>query len=370
MNLLLTNITTRRALPLESGPLTIQGAHFYDQSGAVWRWRGASMFLLLERQMRGEDITPQLDWMVTHGINVAREFVAGVPWAGHDWLYQRADWPEQLGRHADRLAAAGIILEATVGTDQCDDVNRWAPILQSIYDVLEPRAAMSFGEWINEPWIQGQGLIAASINRHGILSSYGIQPSDTMIRVPMLDYGTVHLPRDLDHFGRNSKDLLELQQVSEKPWISDEPLGIAHYDKAGSGARTTSRAHVAGHFAIAALFGAGSTMHSTFGLEGRIPSVDEPISESLARMISDIWQFIPAETQLGTYSRMGLSDFPLVVADGDSLLSSTHAYASILGDVAYAVLPVPRPDYVAAGANGWSITAQLADLPIWKMVRP
>ncbi len=349
-----------RPFPPESGPITIHGAH-WTANGKPWFWRGATMFLLLERLMKGEDITPELAWMVGKGVNVARVFVAGVPWPGHSWLYDRGDWSAQLASLAGMLNGAGIRLEATVCTDKGNDP-RWEPILQQVYDTLKPYGAMCFVEWVNEPWVQGDGLTYARIDRYGILSAFGLQPpmGDTG-QVPMLDYGTVHLPRDLDHYPRNSKDLKELQDSNGKPWVDDEPLGIADYDKEGAGARTTNRMAVAGHFSIASLFGGGATIHSQCGLEGRRPSSTEPITEALAQTIADIWQFIPAEMPTGDYSRGGLASFPLQWSESEqaSTLSSQHAYASILGDIAYAVVPMPRPDYVLTAADGWRIDAEL-----------
>ncbi len=349
-----------RPFPPESGPITVNGKH-WTANGKPWFWRGATMFLLLERQMNGEDITPQIDWMVGKGVNVARVFVAGVPWPGHSWLYERAGWWQELGRLSTHLAAAGLRLEATVCTDHGDDVSRWRSVLQDVYDILAEAAEMSFVEWINEPWVQGDGLTRArNVERRDILSAYGLQPPfGETGRVRMLDYGTVHLPRDLDHYPRNSKDLKELQDSNAKPWVDDEPLGIADYDKTGAGARTTDRMAVAGHFAIASLFGGGATIHSQCGLEGRRPSADEPITEMLAQTISDIWQFIPTNAPLGDYSAPHVGNFPLAWSGHDSQLSSQHAYASILGDVSYAVVPMPVAGYVPQGVNGWRVDAEL-----------
>ncbi len=349
-----------RPFPPESGPVTIHGPR-WTANGKPWFWRGCTMFLLLERLMNGEDITPEIAWMVGKGINVARVFVAGVPWQGHRWLYEAGDWSAQLAKLAGMLNGAGIRLEATVCTDQGDDP-RWVPILQQVYDTLKPCWAMCFVEYVNEPWVQGDGLTVAGVDGYDILSAFGLQPPfGETGAIDMLDYGTVHLPRDLDHFPRNSKDLLELQNSNGAPWVSDEPLGIAEYDKQGAGARTTNRLAVAGHFAIAALFGGGATIHSQCGLEGRRPSASEPITESLAQTVSDVWQFIPAEMPTGDYSRAGLASFPLLfdVNGTSSQLSSQHAYASILGDLAYAVVPMPAPGFVAEGINGWRVDAEL-----------
>ncbi len=345
-----------RPFPPESGRITINGQH-WTNNGKPWFWRGATMFLLLERQMNGEDITPQIDWMVGKGVNVARVFVAGVPWPGHDWLYERPAWRRNLSILRETLWASGIRLEATVCTDRGDEVRRWTPILQDVYDTM---SLFDFVEWINEPWVQGDGLTWASINRRDVLSAYGLQPpfGDTGV-VRMLDYGTVHLPRDLDHYPRNSKDLKELQISNGRPWVSDEPLGIADYDKEGAGARTTNRMAVAGHFGIASLFGGGATIHSQCGLEGRRPSASEPITEALAQTISDIWQFIPTDAPTGDYSAPHVWNWPLTWTPGDTDSDVHHAYASIMGNVAYAVVPMPRDGYEPQGVNGWRVDAQL-----------
>ncbi|MCR4342142.1 MAG: hypothetical protein NUW01_19875 [Gemmatimonadaceae bacterium] len=345
-----------RPFPAERGFLTIRDSRFWNDEGWPWLWRGASMFLLLDRQMAGEDIQPQIDWMVTHGVNVARVFVAGVDWPDHGLLYTRPDWTPQLGLLADRLADAGIRLEATVCTVSCNDVARWQPVVQAVYDTLAGKWN-ALAEIANEPHVNGTALSYASFNRRGILSANGLDPSHGDPHV-VLDYGTTHLPRDMAHFPRNSKDLFELREATGKPWVSDEPIGIAEYDKDGSGARTTNRSAVASHFALAAVFGGGGTVHSQFGLEGRAPLENEPISESLMQTVSKVWQCIPPEAQLGEYRAPHLPGFP-VLCPNASCSTLEHAYATVRGSRAWVVVPMPTP--------GWTAPGQCEDLPIWRL---
>jgi len=226
----------------------------------------------------------------------------------------------------------------------------------------------SFVERGNEPHYNGRALsYATGINTHGILTSNGLDPScgDELF---MADYGTTHLPRDMDHFPRDSKDLFELRERSGKPWVSDEPLGIADYDQQGSGARTTDRSAVASHFGLAMMFGAGATIHSTFGLEGRVPYASEPISQALAETITRIWQCVPVEAQLGAYRAPHLSGFP-VDCPGASCSELEHAYATVLDDRAWLVVPRPVIGWTPVGVDGWQVDSSCDDLPIWELTR-
>ena len=356
-----------RPFPPEHGPLTIRDGRFYDEDGQPWLWRGATMFLLLDRMMIGEDIQPQIDWMVSRGVNVARVFIAGVDWpSAHGLLYTREDWPAQMRVLADRLAEAGIRLEATVCTVDCNDTAFWHPIVQGVYSALAGRWNVLV-EVANEPHFNGRGTSYLSFDRKGLLTSNGLDPScgDELY---MLDYGTTHLPRDMAHFPRDSKDLFELRERSGKPWVSDEPLGIADYDQQGSGARTTDRSAVASHFGLAMMFGAGATIHSTFGLEGRVPYPSETISQSLAEMITRVWQCVPPEAQLGAYRAPHLSGFP-VDCPGASCSELEHAYATVLDDRAWLVVPRPVIGWTPVGVDGWQVDSSCDDLPIWRMIR-
>lgn len=370
-----------RLFAAEEGRLAVCGDHFCTENGRVWSWRGATMFLLSCRFIRGEDITPQIRWMQQHGVNVARVFVAGVGWGGDfadcAWSFERPDFEAQLDRFFTRLADAGLRVEATVVTDDAITADVWHDILQRVYDVAAPHWNV-FVEWVNEPWVGRRQAIldaieARGIDRHGVLSAYGIMPAgvpggDGYLPCPVLDYVTPHLPRDLAYFSRNPKDLKNIRDVLRVPVVNDEPLGIADYDKQGTAARTTNRIAVVSHFSICRLFGAGCTIHSQAGVEGRAPRADEPITEDLATAISDVWAFIPSEAPSGAYAAPHLGNFPLVWDGPDSLV--THAYAKLFSDHAWAVNPMPRDGWTPQPIDGWTIAAQLPGAEyVLKLVR-
>lgn len=168
------------------------------------------------------------------------------------------------------------------------------------------------------------------------------------------DYLTPHLPRDHGHYFRNGKDLQEMWGMGTF-LVDDEPLGVADYDKDGTGARSTNRRHHVWHHTCSRLYG-GSTIHSQFGLEGRAPREDEPVSRRIVEDIAAMWRAIPDDAYTGQYSRAGLDTFPLEVLPSDSP-DDAHpgtGYASIHGNIAYVVVPKAIDSYEPKLINGWT----------------
>jgi hypothetical protein len=385
-----------RLFPAERGRIRVDGSVFRDENGNIWDWRGATMFMLPARFRHGEDITPQIRWMQKHGVNVARVFIAGTQGGAEFTDYLRS-WEDPnfeiwLGAFFDRMAAEGLRVEATVFTGDDLDAATAQRVLQRTYNLASTRWNV-FVEWFNEPWVGRRRalldtLVTMGVDRKGVLSAYGIQPQregEGYKPCPVLDYVTPHLPRDLEDFPRNPKDLMAIHNAVRVPAVNDEPLGVidpARYrdwcDRghdmwsncaSGGAARTTNRTALVSHFGICRLFGAGCTVHTQAGLEGRAPGADEPLTESLIAAISEVWQFIPADAPSGQYSAPHLGRFPLVWAGGDSLIN--HAYARILGDRAFVVNPMPRLGWVAKGADGWTMDGVMVHSPfIVRLRRP
>src|SRR5580765_1763114 len=115
---------SRRPFPPETGRLRVEGRAFFDADNKVWRWRGASQFLLFARYLNGEDISPQLDWLVDRGFNVLRLF-GEVPAGFHPEDYgitnyerpfERPDFDAKLHAFFQLLADRGLRCEYTVLT--------------------------------------------------------------------------------------------------------------------------------------------------------------------------------------------------------------------------------------------------------------
>jgi hypothetical protein len=350
-----------RPFPPEQGRLGRYGDFLRRENGEVFDWRGASMFQLFVRFLAGESIQPQLDWMVRHGVNIVRVWAAGdlsPAWQPFWRPWERPDYDRRLDEFFAALGAVGLRCEATVVTYQLDrDI--WQRVLLRVFDVAA-RHWNVIVEVANEPDV-GQKCdpvdLCRGIDTHGVLTSYGAYPSGPWTAdFPRKDLMGVHLPRD-HHFRRNSKDLLEMRTGVDQlpglhvPMVSDEPIGVAEFDRTGAGARTTDARKILQHFAIARLFSCGATFHSQCGLEGRAPSAQEPITEAIACGLTQIWQYLPAHIQTGSYTRPGFQSFPVVYRDGQS----DHPYASLVGDDAWLVMSDAGPQWTPEPTVGFRV---------------
>ena len=75
----------------ELGKVTAREKFFWN-NGDRWYMRGATMFMLFARYLRGEDITPQFEWLRRNGFNTAR-VLGPVDWGGEWSFYNKFnDW--------------------------------------------------------------------------------------------------------------------------------------------------------------------------------------------------------------------------------------------------------------------------------------
>jgi hypothetical protein len=355
----------------ESGRLHVDSRQFYDAANNVWRWRGASQFLLFARYLNGEDISPQLDWLVDRGFNVLRVF-GEVP-AGfrsdeygitnYERPFARADFDMKLRAFFQLLADRGLRCEYTVLT-YADSTDIMRAHVQRVYDIAALQWNV-FVEVANEPENNQIDPVAVmqGVNRRGVLSAYGLDPArgsrEAWKSIRMLDYGTTHdLQRDLEHSAYNTKDAMDMQNAFGVPFVNDEPIGAIdpghpHFAQngpetwghvGGGGARTVNRDLFISAAAIAYMYSAGYTFHFQDGLEGRVPAPSEAVQDGIAAVLRDIARFLPNETQLGSPVE------PSVGAD--------RAYGVALGDRAWAVVvPKPASTWVPAPVNGWRLDA-------------
>lgn len=346
----------------ESGVIEPLGHRFINR-GQYWYLRGVTMFMLFARYQRGEDIMPQIKWMRKHGFNTAR-VLGPVDW--HDWPdYRSVDW----GKFNEFLALAnsnGIRI-------------MWVPITtrenardhQSLVD-NSIRACNGFDNTIlqicNEPLKDGKcdpvELCSKSPYEFNGLLDYGIYWQDEWPHTwPLADFGSVHLTREYPKFARKSKDLLELRNMFGRPFIHDEPIGVA--EQAQSGRRTTDVNAIVDDACVALLCGNGYVYHFELGIQGLIPEPGS-IQEEVADRLSTLYQFVPSNVNVGSYTAPHIAGFPMKWDDNDSLVG--HAYGMIIGSTAYVVNVLPRPGWESLGANGWTVAASYGN-SIFRLVR-
>jgi len=296
-----------RPFPPEQGRLHIQGRRFYDADNHVWRWRGATEFLLFARYLNGEDISPQLDWLVGRGFNVLRVFgevpscfgAARIGITNYERPFERPDFDAKLHAFFKVLEEHGLRCEYTVLTySDASDVMR--AHVQRVFDVAASHWNVMV-EAANEPEYNGIDAVSVmhGVDRRGVLSAYGLDPARAGrgAHVPVLDYGTTHdLQRDLEHSPYNTKDALEMQNALGVPFVNDEPIGAIDPGNPGFkqngpdvwggingvGARTVNRDLFISAASIAYMYSAGYTFHFQSGLEGRVPTPAEAVQDGVA----------------------------------------------------------------------------------------
>jgi hypothetical protein len=343
------------------GRIRVDGRTFREENGALWSWHGSTQFMLFNRFLRGEDVTPQIEWMRRQGVNVAR-VLGMVAWTD-GWAFgpETPGYWDALPRFIERMRDGGLRVEFVVFadaqhvmSDHADQRRHLRRVLDTIghYDNVACEAS-------NEPWKNG-------VNPRDIFSADDPRPclmasgEYTFARVNgewrytglKLDYLTTHLPRDREAWSRKAKDLMEQGDFFGGPAVSDEPMGAAEVTKPGS--RSADPAEHFWHHAVCAIFGAGSTFHADSGNRSYIPDPHGAIQQC-ADAVTLAWSQIGPEWQTGQYTRGGLSSCPLSFDVAFFPEQTSRIYGIILGNRACCVAVKPNHDWRPEAAPGWRI---------------
>jgi hypothetical protein len=285
----------------ERGHLRIDGATFRTESGELWQWRGYSWFLGFLRYCRGEDVTPDLRWMRAMGFNIPRIF-GPLPWKETpDYRIESFQF-DKLSPFLDLLEAHGLRSNWSLGHYRDPGLKAFA---QKFYDIAAQHWSV-VTERVNEPHVGKTKpdpiTDFAGVDRHGVLTSYGYyaEAMDGKEGWPkVLDFGTIHTPRD-SAWHRKARMAQEVQHATGKPWISDEPAKIIEVDFDYPGGKNDPQQtpiDAVWHAAIAAIYTAGSTVHTEFGKWAKTPppgslqqAVVDAVRDHVFLKIGPIWQ--------------------------------------------------------------------------------
>lgn len=358
MSLLLLDESHTGLFPPERGRLSIQGTHFYTDTGALWQWRGYSYFLGPYHVMRGEQSKVRADcrWLRAHGVNLVRSF-GPLNW---DELigYQWQDFnPDRLREYFGILGDEGLRGEHSVICYPYETAEQ-RRILQQSTDEADKFEHM-FIEGSNEPFRPIDGKIKCNpvelyqgVNKRNVLHAYGSYPLDgeKYSTHPMLHYGTTHLRRD-SAWARGARELEALQRSTGKPWISDEPKKAIEDGFVYAGGTRSTQEYVH-HVAVSELWAAGTTVHTEQGKWGDVPTSDTPIQCAIVEAVRDAcYKKIDATWQIGEYNHSGNHDSPVDdvnYPNGDPIwtYTSLHAGKALSVRVAFS-----EPKAI----NGWTI---------------
>lgn len=353
--------------PAETNGLYVDGKTFRRKAdGTLFQYRSASAFLLFRDYCRRADIRPVLHGWRQLGVNVLR-LMGPLPWAETpdyaSWDLFRFDLLPDFQRLVESY---GMLTNWSLGHIKHP---KFAEHAQAFYDVAHEHGLWSVAltERVNEPDVhkdEKPDPVSAfqGVNARGIPTAFGyyLEAMDAdPAPPPMLDYGTIHTPRD-SHWVRRARYAQEIQQKTGKPWILDEPARIGELTTGGAGvkndpARTPTE--MAQYAAIGGMFGPGVTMHTDAGKWGSCPSPGM-LQYRACEAVLEVWKRMPAEAQLGEYNNSENHDSPVDDVnnpDGSPVWTYTSLHAHEAWSVRCGLTPLKA-------INGWAITEKLDDL--------
>jgi hypothetical protein len=171
-------------------------------------------------------------------------------------------------------------------------------------------------EWVNEPFSRAGRMETMTLRNARSstrrLSAYGLEPVETQA-AHFLSRARLRrrAPAATWRAAQDGATLQARRDSLRVPIIDDKPLGLTRPSSVGG---APSGMEVTNHFAVARLFGAGATLHSQAGLEGRARITREPVQTALGRSDGLALHFRRRTGQRGAHS--GSPDWPIVWQPG------------------------------------------------------
>lgn len=347
--------------PPEVGRLHIDGTTFRREDGGLFQWRGYSWFLGFLRYCRGDDITPDLRWMRAFGFNLPRVF-GPLPWTETpDYRIEHFDFVK-FDAFLSLLESYGLRCNFSVG--HYPGVN-WKKF-DAVIDDLARGHWNLVKERVNEPRIGAKPDPIRDFPTHTgkVLTSYGWYESFyENIIPPVLDFGTVHIPRDAA-WHRKARHVQELQAATKRPWISDEPAKVTEPGFSYPGGKNdpaTTPNELVWHAAVCLLYTPGVTYHCEEGKWGRVPTHGMLQHTCAERLRDDVFLKIDAHWQTGAYNGSHHTTTSPV-----DFVRDVWAYSSLHATEALAVRCAPIP---LKAINGWRIVESWANGTIARLTR-
>lgn len=344
--------------PDEAGRLHIEGTTFRTESNHLWQWRGYSWFLGYRRFLAGEDVTADLRWLRSHGVNIVRVF-GPLPWRETPDYRAETFNTDRLSAFFTLLAEHGLRVEfVPVCYGRVSDpavreftLDAQRALVQRVYDVAQHHWNVLI-ECANEPHVNQTDPVAIlkNVDRRGVLTAYGLYGKyyDNATGVdPVVDYGTIHVLRD-SSWHRKARHTQELQHATHVPTVSDEPAKITEPDfhyPGGKNDPARTPAEMVWHGAITHLWTPGFTLHTEEGKWGRVPTPGMLQSAVADAVLEQVWKRIGPEWQTGGYMGSHLGASPVDHIPDIWTYTSLHD-ATALSVRCATSAPQPKPGWV------------------------
>ena len=348
-------------------PIRVDGKVFRRPNGTIYNAKSASGFLDLRRLLEGDEAGLRVDYAKWYALGCRERRVFsrvdwnGVPgpglfpeqypdyWAKFNRLFAIA---AEYGLHVEMVALTGPIRDGQGDTDY-NAMAQWAARVRA----ERITHINGFVELTNEPEVNGID-IRALMSR--LDTSSWAEPWSTGQYSPTAEpagtFCTVHTDRvdGWEWVRKAVKDILEYREgggpqnstdpAMNRPIKGDEPMGAASFFHPGRRDNVPVHHYTAGYGSM--LFGAGYCVHSESGLTSVFPTGLE--LECIAAAFKGMHAIGP-EWQLGTYGRVGLADFPILVDD------SVRTYGMLLNGRWKVVRIGPTTNMPASLVPGWRV---------------
>jgi hypothetical protein len=341
-------------------PLHIDGTTFRRPDGTIWKYRMVTAFTAFQDFLNGDHakLDAYAAWTRSVGCNGWRIFytwqITNFDPRHYGWtvfndaLLDFRAWMDAQGLYSHNTVLCDQVPGSPVAMPRSDQ----GTLLDIVRNAMQGRLV----EEMNESWQNGgSGAFGAEWFRgtFGTRSSWqdGGVPTDAG---SLLDWTTEHTPRDAE-WPRKGKNMLEtsVQGIgtfppTKLPAVGGEPMGIHEVDVAGS--RTANASDVADYYAVAELFSAGACLHGDGSTLQRC-NLPGPNAQKCAEWAKAAREAIPADAQLGAYTRGGLDDCPIEHSDSKAL----RTFGMLQGNRGTVVVVRPAGDWRPVARNGWRI---------------
>ena len=342
-------------------PIRVDGTVFRRPDNSIFSVRSTSSFLMLRRLLEGDVAGVRADMRRWYqlGYRELRVF-SRVDWNGSPgpglFPERYPNYWQDVNRFFTLAKAEGLYIEFVALTGMMpggynamrDWVNQ-CQLARSIH-------VNAFLEVCNEPPVNGVdiGTLMNILDTSGWAQPWSTGQYDPTAE-PAGSFCTPHTDRvDGWEWVRKCKDLYEYRvgggpqnptdPAMRRPIVGDEPMGAASFYSPGR--RDNVPVHHYTAAALSTLLGAGYCCHTESGLNSIFPSGVE--LDCVTAAVEGMKAVAP-EWQTGQYSRVGLSDFPIV--DDPSV----RTYGTLLNG-RWKVVRVGPSTPLPVLAPGWRIT--------------
>jgi len=357
--------------------LHVDGRGLVREDGSPFVWRGVSAFRLVYDVARGDEAHARefLAWAQVTGFNLVRVFSTVV----HMFDLSPEDGRDALPRALELCAEYGLYAEVVAVADSASRDYDFQHHAMEVARICAAHQPVAIYEFANEP-LHGtqhedlhhpdnvQRYAEESVSGLSMLWTAGPAESDEANGNPLGAYVVRHLDRGREGWQniRRVWDIAYVQEETDKPTISDEPMGFDERDGRETGRQRFNNPDYALAFGVLhRITATGMTFHCQAGLQSDVPG---PVQRECAEAFIRGTRFMPDDVVL-VRKNANWEDSPVGGADFEKVVRVPSGVSGTEGlTIAIGISGDPK----IVWKNGWSPRETLVDRPevkVWRIGR-